>query len=64
MGRRVRVAPGELSRAMKEGREARKDGRPRKSPYEDIPALAAFHLPWLDGWDSMNTMLETKKATP
>ena len=42
---------------MKEGREARKDGRARVSPYESIAMLRAFHIPWLRGWDAMDDIL-------
>ena len=49
--------------AAKEGREARKAGRPRKSPYENIPALKAFHQPWLDGWDTMERV-ERRELAP
>ena len=48
-----RLEPGHTLRAMKEGREARKEGKPRNSPYEGIKLLQAFHQPWLNGWDAM-----------
>lgn len=53
----MRLEPGQTSRAMQEGREARKDGRPRVSPYGEIPLLKAFHKPWLSGWDAMDKFL-------
>jgi hypothetical protein len=42
---------------MKEGREARKNGRERVSPYENIATLRAFHVPWLRGYDAMNELM-------
>ena len=45
----TKLAPGQALRAMKEGREARKEGKPRVSPYEGIAMLKAFHRPWLNG---------------
>jgi hypothetical protein len=43
--------------AAREGREARKAGKPRVSPYINIPLLRAFHQPWLNGWDAMDEVL-------
>ena len=54
-----KLEPGQAVRAMKEGREARKEGRPRVSPYENITLLRAFHVPWLNGWDAMNDILRS-----
>jgi hypothetical protein len=57
-----RLEPGQTSRAMKEGREARKEGKARKSPYEGIALLQAFHGPWLAGWDAMDSVLSEAGA--
>jgi hypothetical protein len=48
------VDPGSYSRAMNEGREARKDGKPRLSPYDDVGRLHWAHMAWCDGWDAMH----------
>jgi len=45
--------------SCKEGREARKCGRPRVNPYVKVPALSAFVQGWFDGWDAMD---DVKKA--
>ncbi len=42
---------------LREGLEARKQGKPRKSPYADadgkpIKAFRVFHDAWLKGWDA------------
>jgi hypothetical protein len=51
------IAPGAIARAMKEGREARKEGRPRINPYAQIPAFRRFREPWFEGWDAMDAVL-------
>ena len=38
--------------ALREGMEARKAGKPRKSPYAGIELLRAAHAAWLKGWES------------
>jgi hypothetical protein len=45
------------SKAMQEGREARKAGEPRVSPYAGIALLQALSGPWLAGWDAMDSIL-------
>lgn len=39
--------------AFREGREARRAGKERKSPYEGIGTLRSLHAAWLSGWDTM-----------
>ena len=51
------TTPGPHIVASREGREARKIGKPRISPYANIPMLIAFHQPWLDGWDAMDEIM-------
>lgn len=48
---------GARGSAVMEGREARKRGEPRKSPYEGVEMLKHFHVPWLSGWDSMDWII-------
>lgn len=48
--------------ASQEGREARKEGKPRVSPYEGIAALRAWHQPWLNGWDAMDALIDAGGA--
>lgn len=43
--------------ANQEGREARKAGKPRMSPYGKIKALRSWHRHWLEGWDAMDAVL-------
>lgn len=47
----------------REGREARKDGRPRVSPYASIKLFRVFHESWLLGWDAMDDVLKKEEAT-
>ena len=54
-----KLEAGQAVRAMKERREARKEGRRRLSPYEHIAMLKAFHIPWLNGWDAMDDILRS-----
>ncbi len=55
-----KLEPGQALRAMKEGREARKEEKPRQSPYEKVQILKAFHQPWLNGWDGMDDILKER----
>jgi hypothetical protein len=47
---------------FREGLMARRDGKPRQSPYAGIRAFRVLHGNWLEGWDAEDRVACTRVA--